>query len=40
MLDICEVGYECPDGTSSVFMEDCVNKNLDETHINVSENDK
>ena len=29
MIDICEVRYECPDGTSPVVMEYCVNKNLD-----------
>ena len=36
MMNICEVIDECPDDTSPVVMEDCVNKNLDETHRDVS----
>ena len=40
MMDICEVRDECTDCTSLVFMEDCVNKNLYETHRYFSENDK
>ena len=40
MMDICEVRDECPDGTSSVVMEDCVNKNLDETHREIYEYDE
>ena len=40
MMDICEVVDECPDGTSPVVMEDYVNKNLYETHRDVSEHDK
>ena len=40
MMDICEVIDECPDGKYTVVMEDCVNKNSDETHTDVSEHDK
>ena len=36
-MEICEVRYEYPDNTSPVLMENCVNKNLIETHIDVSE---
>ena len=39
MMDICEVRYECPDDTSPVVMEDCVNNNLDEIHRDISEHD-
>ena len=39
-MDICEVRDECTDGTSPVVMKDWVNKNLYETHTNVSEHDK
>ena len=31
MVEICEVRDEYPDVLSTVVMEDCVNKNLDET---------
>ena len=31
----CEVRYEYPDDLSTVVMEDCVNKKLDETHIDI-----
>ena len=37
MMDICEVNDEFPDGKSPVVMEYCVNKNLDETHRDISE---
>ena len=30
MMEVCEVIYECPDDTSPVVIEDCVNKNLDD----------
>ena len=40
MMDICEVRYEYPDDSSTVMTEDCVNKNLDETHTDISEHDK
>ena len=31
MMEVWEVIYECPDETSTFVMEDCVNKNLDDT---------
>ena len=37
MMEIFEVIYEFHDGTSPVVMEDCVNKNMDETHTDISE---
>ena len=40
MRDICEIRDECPDGTSTVVMEDCVNNNLDETHREIYKYDK
>ena len=39
MVDICEVRYEYPDYSSKVAMVDSVNKKLDETHRDISEND-
>ena len=39
MMNICEVIDECPDDTSPVVMEDCVNNNLDEIHRDISEHD-
>ena len=37
MVDICEIRDEYPDDSSTVVMEYFVNKNLDETHIDISE---
>ena len=37
--DICEVIYQYPDESSPIVMEDGVNKNLDETHRDISEHD-
>ena len=39
MVEICEVRDEYPDDSSPVLMEDCVNKNLDETHRDISKHD-
>ena len=39
MVDICEVIDEYPDDSSPVVMEDCFNKNLGETHRDISEHD-
>ena len=39
MMDIFEVRDEFPDDTYPVVMEYFVNKNLDETHKDISEND-
>ena len=39
MMDICEDRYECPYGTSPVFMEYYVDIKLYETQIDVSEYD-
>ena len=36
-MEICEVIYEFPDDTSTVLMEYCVNKNLDEIHRDITE---
>ena len=40
MMDICEVRDECTGGTYPVVMEYFVNKNLDETHRDLSEHEK
>ena len=39
MMEIFEVRHECPDETYPVVMEGCVNKNMDETHRDISEHD-
>ena len=39
MIEVCEVRDECHHDTSPVVMEDCVNKNLYEIHIDVTENE-
>ena len=38
-MAIFEVRDEYPDDSSPVVMEDCVNNNLDDTHIDISEHD-
>ena len=39
MMEVCEVRDECPDDTSTVVMEDSVNKNLDEIQRDITENE-
>ena len=39
MMQVCEVRDECPDETSPVVVEDCVNKNLDEINIDITKNE-
>ena len=39
MMEICEVIDEFTDDTSSVFMQDFVNKNLDEIHRDITDHD-
>ena len=39
VVEIYEVRYECSDDSYAGVMEDCVNKNLDVTHIYVYEYD-
>ena len=39
MMEICEARDECTDDTSPVMMEDFVNKNLDEIHRYIHEQD-
>ena len=39
MVDICEVRYEYPDYSSKVAMVDSLNKKMDQTHRDISEND-
>ena len=39
MMEVCELRAEFSDDTSPVFMEDCVNNNLDEIHRDISKNE-
>ena len=39
MVETCEVIDECPDDSSSVVVEACVHRKLDETHRDISEHD-
>ena len=39
VVEICEFRDEYPDDSSPILMEDCVNNNLNETHIDISEHD-
>ena len=39
VVEVCKIRNEYPDDSSPVVMEDCVNKNLDETHRDIYEHD-